>query len=160
MSSDAALHIRDAVAADAETIAGFNRALARETEDHDLDAATVGRGVARFLDGHGAGFYLLAELAGRPVGCLMITHEWSDWRDGNLWWIQSVYVDPPARRRGVFRALYAEVERRAAADPDVCGIRLYVERDNERAQRTYRTLGMVEKPYRIYESVRAGGDPG
>ena len=108
------------------------------------------------LQGAAAGFYSVAEIDGRVVGCLMITHEWTDWRDGNLWWIQSVYVHPEARRRGVFRALFDGVRSRAEADRDVRGIRLYVERDNDRARRTYESFGMTEKPYRIYELLVDG----
>jgi GNAT superfamily N-acetyltransferase len=149
--SDAGIHLRPATIDDTSTIARFNRLLAQETEDEDLDEATVDRGVRRFLEGAGAGFYLVAEVDGAVVGCLMITYEWSDWRDGNLWWIQSVYVVQKARRHGVFRALFERVRTMAAADADVCGIRLYVERDNQRARSTYEALGMTCKPYRIYE---------
>ncbi|HCL29415.1 MAG TPA: hypothetical protein DIC52_13375 [Candidatus Latescibacteria bacterium] len=117
MSND--LAIRAARLEDAELIAQFNCALALETEEEELDLPTVTRGVRRFLQG--AGFYLVAEIDARVIGCLMITHEWSDWRDSNLWWIQSVYVHSEARRRGVFRALFAAVSRRAEADGDVRG---------------------------------------
>ena len=158
MTDDVA--IREARLSDAGVIAEFNCALSRETEDGTLDLATVTRGVTRFLQGAGAGFYTVAEIDGRVVGCLMITHEWSDWRDGTLWWIQSVYVRPEARRRGVFRALFDSIRRRAEVDADVRGIRLYVERDNERARRTYESFGMKKKPYRIYELLVDGGDLG
>ena len=150
-----AVSIRLAVAADAGTIAEFNRALARETEGKELDLATVTNGVTRFLHGAAAGFYIVAEIGERVIGCLMITHEWSDWRDGNMWWIQSVYVPATARRQGVFRALHAWVVEQAEADPDVCGLRLYVEHENKRARTTYESLGMKQEPYLIYEmSVR------
>ena len=148
--------IREARLDDAAIIAQFNCALSRETEDGELDLETVTRGVSRFLQGAAAGFYSVAEIDGRVVGCLMITHEWTDWRDGNLWWIQSVYVHPEARRRGVFRALFDGVRSRAEADRDVRGIRLYVERDNDRARRTYESFGMTEKLYRIYELLVDG----
>ena len=145
------LQIRFAQIDDVAQIAGFNRALARETEDRELALATVTRGVTRFLEGVGAGFYIVAERGDRIIGCLMITHEWSDWRDGNMWWIQSVYVVHDERRRGVFRALYEWIVARAETETDVCGLRLYVERDNERAQNTYASLGMKQEPYWIYE---------
>lgn len=153
MANDVA--IRAARMEDAEAIAQFNCALAWETEEEELDLPTVTRGVRRFLEGAGAGFYVIAEIDARVIGCLMITHEWSDWRDGNLWWIQSVYVEAEARRRGVFRALFAAVTERSEADGDVRGIRLYVERDNERAQQTYQSLGMKKKPYHVYEMLTA-----
>jgi GNAT superfamily N-acetyltransferase len=145
--------IRFAEVEDAEIIAQFNCELAEETEDDELDLVTVTRGVTRFLQGAGAGFYIIAEIDKRIIGCLMVTHEWSDWRDGNLWWIQSVYVKAKVRRQGVFRSLFHWVQERAKVEADVCGIRLYVERDNERAQQTYESLGMKQKPYRIYERL-------
>jgi ribosomal protein S18 acetylase RimI-like enzyme len=102
-------------------------------------------------------FYLVPEIDGVVTGCLMVTFEWSDWRNGDWWWLQSVYVRPEHRRNGVFRALYAEVERRAAMRADVVGIRLYVERENVRAQHTYTSLGLREEHYRLYgKPLRAG----
>ena len=83
----------------------------------------------------------------------MITMEWSDWRDGTFWWIQSVYVEPSCRRSGVFRRLYAFVKSRAESEPDVCGLRLYVEHENITAQKTYQSLGMQITPYKIYETT-------
>jgi GNAT superfamily N-acetyltransferase len=140
--------IRAAVAADTPFLAECNLAMALETEHKKLDREVLTRGVAAVFDDPRRGFYLVAEHAGEPVGCLLITFEWSDWRCGDWWWFQSVYVTPDARRRGVFRALYAEVERRARSAAAV-GLRLYVERDNERARKTYLSLGMQEEPYRM-----------
>ena len=154
------LLIREAQLADVDTIADFNCRLAQETEDNTLDPATVTRGVTRFLQGVGAGFYIVAELQGRIAGCLMVTHEWSDWKDGNVWWIQSVYVPAEARRRGVFRALFTWVQQRAEADSDVRGIRLYVEHDNERAQHTYKSLGMAREAYHMYGMLVGNTDRG
>lgn len=148
--STESLTIREATLADAETIADFNCRLADETESKGLDRATVTRGVTRFLQGVGAGFYIVAEADGQVAGCLMVTHEWSDWRDGNIWWIQSVYVVPEARRRGVFRSLFRWVQERAESDPDVRRVRLYVEYENERAQNTYVSLGMGRESYHMY----------
>jgi ribosomal protein S18 acetylase RimI-like enzyme len=102
------------------------------------------------------GFYLVAEMQGEVVGCLMVTTEWSDWRNGRFWWIQSVYVPAAWRRRGVFRALYGHVTSAAAREPDVCGVRLYVERENAVAQSTYRSLGMSETDYLLFEQLKAG----
>nr|WP_240922366.1 GNAT family N-acetyltransferase [Oleiagrimonas sp. C23AA] len=125
--------------------------MAMETEGKPLAAETLTRGVQRVLDQPQRGFYLIAELDGAPVGGLMVTYEWSDWRDGDFWWIQSVYVAPEARRRGVFRALYGEVQTRARRAGAV-GLRLYVETENTRAQATYAGLGMARCHYHMYEA--------
>lgn len=145
------ISIRPARRADAATIVRFNAALARETEGKRLDPARLLRGVKALLRDDTKGFYLLAEINGRIAGQLMITFEWSDWRDGNFWWIQSVFVAPRFRRRGVFQALYAEVERLAHRQGNVCGIRLYVERANVRAQITYKKLGLHRAHYEMFE---------
>jgi len=147
------LSIRRASVTDASTIVEFNRRMAQETEHKTLDQQTLASGVAAVLTDPAKGFYLVAELAGEPVGQLLITPEWSDWRDGWFWWVQSVYVREDARRRGVFRGLFEEVVRLAAAAGEVVGVRLYVERDNARAQRTYSSLGMAESGYRLYERM-------
>ena len=148
--------IRPAVAADADMLAAFNSAMALETEHKRLLPAVVGAGVRRMLAEPAFGFYLVAEAEGRVIGSLMVTTEWSDWRNGRFWWIQSVYVVPGWRRRGVFRALYGQVRERAAREPDVCGFRLYVERDNANAQATYRSLGMDATDYLLFEELKAG----
>ena len=145
-----AIHLRDATRADISFLAECNTAMALETEHKVLDRELLARGVAAVFDDPRRGFYLVAESENTRAGCLLVTHEWSDWRNGDWWWFQSVYVLPAARRRGVFRALYAEVERRARATPGVIGLRLYVERDNARAQRTYASLGMEEEAYRMF----------
>lgn len=147
----AAIHIRPATPADIAILARFNRAMALETENKTLDPDTVRQGVANLLNQTTAGFYLIAEIEGVVVGGLLITYEWSDWRNGNFWWLQSVYVEPAHRQRGVFRALYQHVHHLAHQRDDVCGLRLYVERENQRAQETYRRLGMQATPYDIYE---------
>jgi ribosomal protein S18 acetylase RimI-like enzyme len=154
--STAHLQIRRARPEDAECIAGFNLAMALETEAKRLLPELVARGVRRLLAEPALGFYLVAEAAGEVVGALMVTTEWSDWRNGRFWWLQSVYVRPEWRRRGVFRALYAEVGLAAAREPDVCGFRLYVERDNEAAQATYRALGMAQTDYLLLEQLKPG----
>jgi GNAT superfamily N-acetyltransferase len=115
-------------------------------------------GVAAVLAESKRGFYLVAECDGAVSGCLMITYEWSDWRNGDWWWLQSVYIAPEYRRQGVFRALYAHVERMATAHADVVGVRLYVERDNTHAQRTYAALGIDDAGYCMLEkSLRVRG---
>jgi GNAT superfamily N-acetyltransferase len=140
--------IRPATAADVPMLVECNLAMARETEHKALDRGVVTRGTRAVLEDIRRGFYLVAERDGNVVGCLLITYEWSDWRNGDWWWFQSVYVVPAARRSGVFRTLFAEVERRAR-EAGAVGLRLYVERDNARALRTYRLLGMEEEPYRM-----------
>jgi GNAT superfamily N-acetyltransferase len=105
------------------------------------------------FDEPGQAFYLVAERDGATVGSLMITTEWSDWRNADFWWIQSVYVRPGERRAGVYTALHRDVRRRARAAEDVCGLRLYVERDNAAAQAAYEELGMEAPPYRMYEET-------
>lgn len=142
--------IRPATVADAPHLVDWNCALARETEDKALDRGLVRRGVAAVFEQPRRGFYLVGELDRKPAGCLLVTYEWSDWRNGDYWWIQSVYVAPEARRAGVFRALHSEVERRARAEGAV-SLRLYVERENERAQKTYESLGMSPSDYLMYE---------
>ena len=119
--------------------------------DVELDRSVLGRGVGAVLEDPGKGSYWVVEREGRVLGGLLVTLEWSDWRNGCFWWIQSVYVVPGYRRRGVFRALYDHVLARAQSDSAVCGLRLYVERDNVVARNTYSELGMVETPYAMYE---------
>ena len=143
--------IRPARWEDAEVIVRFNCALARETEGRELDLDRIGPGVRAVLRDGSKGRYRVAEKDGVVVGQLMLTFEWSDWRNGMFWWIQSVYVDPAFRGRGVFTALYRSVEGEAAASGEVCGLRLYMEHQNEPARRTYLRLGMVAAGYEVYE---------
>jgi len=151
------LRLRDASVEDVEIIARNNAAMALETEHKLLDAATVRRGVHACLTDPAKGSYFIAEdEAGVVVGQLMITHEWSDWRNGDFWWIQSVYVSPAARRAGVFRALYAHVEKLALGTPGVCGIRLYVEAENQLARRAYEHCGMRNAGYVVMEVDYSG----
>ena len=145
------LSIRPARADDAPAIVEFNRRMAHETEGLELDAAILGRGVARALADPSKGRYLLAESDGQVVGQLMFTTEWSDWRDGWFWWIQSVYVVESARRLGVFRALYDRTAELAREAGDVIGLRLYVEEHNARAQATYLKQGMARTHYLVFE---------
>ncbi|MEM7257248.1 MAG: GNAT family N-acetyltransferase [Pseudomonadota bacterium] len=147
------INIRKATTADAKLISDWNRAMAWETEHKDLPEPVILRGVQRLIEKPVYGFYLLAEIDGSIAGTLMVTTEWSDWRDGLFWWIQSVYVAPEFRRKGVYRALYNEVKSLAKQHPDVCGYRLYVEKDNEVAQRTYEQLGMHRTDYFMYEEM-------
>ena len=156
-----AIRVRDATPADAAWLAACAIAMARETEDKALDPDTVRAGIAAGLADPGKARYFVAmhdaraggDTLGVPAGTLMLTREWSDWRNGDWWWIQSVYVMPQLRRHGVFAALYRHVEALARAAPGVVGLRLYVERDNAAAQRTYAAFGMREAGYRIYEAA-------
>ena len=142
-----------ASAADVDFIVGANLAMATETEDLGLNRDTLEAGVRYMLAHPEEGQYLIATLDDKPVGTLMTTFEWSDWRNGRFWWIQSVYVLAPARRRGVYRAMHDAVRQLAASDEQACGIRLYVERENTVAQQTYQDIGMVETHYRLYEEA-------
>jgi ribosomal protein S18 acetylase RimI-like enzyme len=142
--------VRAATIADADTIVSFNAAMAMETESKTLPPDILRAGVEAVFADSRRGFYRVAEVDGVVAGCLMITFEWSDWRNGDWWWLQSVYVKPEFRRCGVFRALYDEIERAAQSTPRVVGVRLYVEKENRRAQNTYASLGMHEADYSMY----------
>jgi ribosomal protein S18 acetylase RimI-like enzyme len=156
MNQTPALAVRRAQPADADAIAGFNSAMALETEGRALIPERIGAGVRRLLADPSLGFYAVAEHDGAVIGCLMVTNEWSDWRDGLFWWIQSVYVVEPWRRRGVYRRLYDFVRELAAREPGVCGFRLYVEKENVGAQQTYRALGMTSTDYLMFEELKPG----
>ncbi len=143
--------IRKAKSADTAIIADFNLHMAWETEHRKLNRARVKRGVRALLTDPAKGTYYVAELDGALVGQLLITFEWSDWRNGNFWWIQSVYVMPEFRRRGVFRALFSHVYRWAKARREICGLRLYMHAENARARRTYERLGMKHSDYEVFE---------
>ncbi len=148
--------IRAARPTDAEAIAANNAALALETEHRRLVPELVRAGVAAALADPARGRYFVAERAGRVLGQIMHTYEWSDWRNGCFWWIQSVYVAQDARGQGVFRGLFAHLRTLARTEPGVCGIRLYVERDNSRAQRTYLQCGLVDSGYFVMEDDFSG----
>ena len=143
--------VRHATKSDIESLVAFNAAMAKETEDKTLDTELLGKGVSAVLEQDELGFYLLAEIDGRIVGQLMITTEWSDWRNGYFWWIQSVYVDANYRRRGVYRAMDSQVHADAKDRGDVCGLRLYVERNNHVAQQVYSSLDMHQSHYDLFE---------
>jgi GNAT superfamily N-acetyltransferase len=149
MSSEIA--VRRAVAADAEFIVESNVAMAMETEGMALDPGVVRPGVAAVLADDSLGFYVVAEVDGRLAGQLMVTFEWSDWRNGLWWWIQSVYVRSEFRRRGVYRTLHRHVAEAAQAAGGVCGLRLYVEQENTVAQGVYQSLDMHNTRYHMYE---------
>tara|TARA_B100000678_G_scaffold182270_1_gene152295 strand:+ start:710 stop:1249 length:540 start_codon:yes stop_codon:yes gene_type:complete len=134
-----------------ETIIDFNIAMAKETEGKELSAEVVRPGVEAVLTRNDLGFYIICEHTGRPVGQLMITYEWSDWRNAFFWWIQSVYVSPVYRRLGVYKALHYYAAKEARRQGNVCGLRLYVDKNNTIAQGVYAGLRMSPTNYDMYE---------
>ena|ERR1017187_5002040 len=136
---------------DAPFIVNCNMCLALETEQRRLDLARVTAGVRALLNDPTKGIYFVAETDGSIAGQLLITYEWSDWRNGNFWWIQSVYVAEPFRGRGVFRALFNHVHALAKAQKDVCGLRLYMDAHNARARQAYVRLGLKRTNYEVFE---------
>lgn len=147
------LKIRIAKAGDAAAMVAFNQAMALETEGKRLAAEQLKPGVEAVFADPRRGFYVVAASGGRVVGGLMVTFEWSDWRDAWFWWIQSVYVLPEARGTGVYRKLYEFVKDKAKGE-NVCGFRLYVETENTRAQAVYEKLGMSRSHYLMYEDLK------
>ncbi len=146
------LVVRPATLRDLDTIVDFNARLAEESEGILLDRPTLRDGVRELLSDAGRGSYHVA-CDGGVVGQMMHTREWSDWRNGDIWWIQSVYVHPDHRRRGVCRALYAHLRALAASEPRVVGLRLYVERGNTAAQAAYANLGMRMGGYLVMQDL-------
>ena len=148
--TDCKITVRRATPEDAPTIAGFQMSMALETEGKALDESTLAVGVRAVFKSPDNGFYLVAEIGETVVGSLLITYEWSDWRSSDFWWIQSVFVDADYRRRGVYTAMHNQIIRMATED-EACGVRLYVEKTNLTAQKTYARLGMSESHYDLYE---------
>jgi GNAT superfamily N-acetyltransferase len=143
--------IRTADREDVNSLVEFNQAMAMETEGKRLDARTLQSGVEAVFGDDRKGFYVVADTGGEIVGGLMITFEWSDWRSSWFWWIQSVYILPDFRGRGIYRMLYEFVKKLARERKDVCGFRLYVERENLSAQKVYKKLEMEESHYLMFE---------
>ena len=143
--------IRLATSKDVAIITNFNANLAFETEDKVLDKETLTKGVAALLEDPAKGTYYVCEIDGKVVGQMLYPYEWSDWRNGMFWWIQSVYVDKAYRKQGIFKALYQNILEKAQADPNVAGLRLYVEKENHGAKATYEQLGMAACAYDMYE---------
>ena len=144
--------IRPANTADAPFIADCNIRMAFETEQRQLDPKTVTAGVAALLKDSSKGLYFIAQVSGQPVGQMLITYEWSDWRNGTFWWIQSVYIVETSRCRGIFRALFEHVNALARTRQDVCGLRLYVEAENTHAKQVYSKIGMRKTDYELFET--------
>ncbi|MFA9418650.1 MAG: N-acetyltransferase family protein [Gammaproteobacteria bacterium] len=150
------MNVRRATIADAPALAEFNMKMAMETEAIELIPEVITAGVETMIKSPEMGFYLVAEENGAIQASLMITTEWSDWRNGLFWWIQSVYVNQQYRRQGLYRKLYEQVKTLAESENNVCGFRLYVEHDNYVAQETYRSLNMEETSYKLFEEMKAG----
>jgi GNAT superfamily N-acetyltransferase len=148
------IRYREATPADVPAIVAFQVAMARETEDLELDAEVCTRGVQALFDDASKGRYFVAEDDRRVVASLMITYEWSDWRNGNVWWIQSVYVTPEQRQQRIYAGLYEHVKRFVEADDNLRGIRLYVDRRNTRAQQVYSRCGMNGEHYLVFEWMK------
>ena len=145
------MEIRRATANDADALVAFNQAMALETEGKTLDPGKIAPGVGAVFADEKKGFYVVADQDGRIVGGLMVTYEWSDWRNAWFWWIQSVYILPEVRGTGLYRRMYDFVKQRAAEAGNVCGFRLYVENDNHHAQKVYDGVGMRASHYLMYE---------
>ena len=145
------INIRVARQVDVSLLVKFNQLMAWETEQKKLDEVVLSKGVSALITDDTKGFYLVAEYNNEVVGSLMVTTEWSDWRNGVFWWIQSVYISPDYRRQGIYAQLYAQVKVLAEQQKNVCGFRLYVEKENFIAQKTYENLGMEETHYLMYE---------
>ncbi|MEO6050781.1 MAG: GNAT family N-acetyltransferase [Pyrinomonadaceae bacterium] len=149
------MNIRIATSGDADSLVEFNQAMALETEEKQLDVEILRSGVEAVFGDEKKGFYVVAEDGGRIVGGLMVTFEWSDWRNSWFWWIQSVYIRPEIRGQKMYRRLYEFVKEKAAESGDVCGFRLYVESDNTNAQQVYNAVGMHASHYLMYEEEQS-----
>ncbi len=147
------ISIRKATPEDARAIIYFQVNMAWETEEMKLVPETVTKGVQAVFDDPSRGQYYVADNDGYVIASLLITYEWSDWRNCNVWWFQSVYVAPEFRRQGIFRKMYNYI-RQLAEEQDIAGLRLYVETKNSRAQKTYEALGMSSEHYSFYEWMR------
>jgi ribosomal protein S18 acetylase RimI-like enzyme len=156
MPLPAPIVVRPARQEDADTIVAFSTAMALETEGRTLDESRLRKGTLSLLASPEHGFFMVAELpqADQPqiIGQLMITYEWSDWRNGLFWWVQSVYVHPEWRRQGVYRRMHSETVELAQTRGNVCGVRLYVERTNELAKLVYGRVGLTSSGYEVFES--------
>jgi len=148
------MKIRQASINDAAAIAEFNIKMAKETEGMDLIPKVINAGVSNMINNPAMGFYLVAEEDNVIQASLMVTTEWSDWRNGLFWWIQSVYVQPKFRREGLYSKLYNKVKTLAEAETNVCGFRLYVEHENLVAKKTYQALGMNKTDYQMFEEMK------
>ncbi len=145
------MDIRLATKSDVDALVDFNQAMALETEGKHLDTDTLKTGVSAVFDDPNKGFYVVAEDNGQIVGGLLVTYEWSDWRNGWFWYVQSVYILPCFRGQSIYTSMYGFVRELAKAKGNICGFRLYVEKENRHAQRVYEKVGMTETYYLMYE---------
>ncbi len=148
------IKIRPGLLFDIPVIAEYQIKMAKETENMKLDPATVELGVSAVLDDPSKGKYWLAETDGQVVGCLLTVPEWSDWRNGTVLWIHSVYIHPDFRKQGVYRLLYSHLKELVSTSRDLRGLRLYVDKTNTKAQKVYETLGMSGEHYHLYEWMK------
>jgi GNAT superfamily N-acetyltransferase len=148
------INIRGAEKEDVSSLVKFNILMARETEGKELIPEEISLGVKNLLENLQLGFYIVAENKDEIIASLMITTEWSDWRNGSFWWVQSVYVIPEWRKKSVYSRLYGYVKDLAEKDGNICGFRLYVEKDNTIAQQTYKKVGMKETNYMMFEELK------
>ena len=146
--------IRKATFHDIHALVDFQRRLAIESEGVTLDAATLKKGMRALFEDPTKGFYNVAEDGNEIVGCHMITYEWSDWRNGMVWWLQSVYVKESHRKRGVFRKMFENLSSIVKNDPEIIGLRLYVDKTNARAQQVYAAMGMNGEHYTVFELMK------
>ena len=151
MADTHGITVRKAAPSDLEHLVTLNAAMALEIEGKSLDVERLTRGTEAVFQSPEKGFYLVAEAQGEVVGSLLVTYEWSDWRNADFWWVQSVYVQPQWRRKGVYRTMHGWVHQSARSTPDVCGIRLYVDWENHTAKLTYESLGMRSSHYDLRE---------
>ena len=152
------MNIRVATAADTTSLVDFNQAMALETEGKSLDSTILKSGVEAVFEDEKKGFYVVAEESAEIVGGLMVTYEWSDWRSGWFWWIQSVYILPKSRGKSIYSRMYEFVKEMAIRSGDVCGFRLYVEKENLPAQKVYEKVGMKSSQYLMYEEKNKSRD--
>ncbi len=145
--------VRRATKSEANSIAVYQVLMADESEGMDLDMKMVKKGVAAVFDDPQKGFYLAGEVDGYMVACMLVTHEWSDWRAKTIYWIQSLYVEPVFRKKGVFRSMYEFLKDEIAAKDDVAGVRLYVDIKNANAIEVYKSLGMNGEHYKLFEDI-------
>ncbi|MDZ7332250.1 MAG: GNAT family N-acetyltransferase [candidate division KSB1 bacterium] len=149
---NSSFEIGQAQPSDIRWIAAAQVAMAAETEGIVLDPTQVVQGVRYIFDHPERGFYILARADQQPIGCLLILKEWSDWRNGDVWWIHSVYVDPSHRKRGVFKQMFQHIEQLARSS-QIRGVRLYVDKRNVSAQKVYKKLGMTNEHYELFEKM-------
>ena len=146
--------VRLATRDDVKSIVDFNRSMAMETENISLDKAVITQGVEAIFDNSKHGFYIVCELEDKVRACLMISYEWSDWRNGLFWWIQSVFVQKEFRQQGLYKSMYDFIKTKADLSEGIAGIRLYVDQNNTKAQSVYTKLGMIKSNYQLFEYVK------